>query len=592
MARTNILYTPSVPLRPDIAGTRHAISAGHYLAAQSGYRILEAGGNAIDAGIAAGITLGVVECEFVSFAGVAPMLIYNANTREMINICGLGHWPKAASCEYFQKNHGGKIPKGVLRTVVPAAADTYITALERFGTMTFADVAADAIRFANEGFVVDRLKSDRMTAIESTLRGWPTSAAVYMPNGRAPVPGDVLVQKDLGRTLQFLVDQEKASAAKGRAAGLQAARDAFYRGDIAQMIVKFYKEQGGLLAAEDLANFRIAFEPPVSVAYHGVTVHECGPWSQGPMLLQALNLLEGIDLKALGHNSADYLHVLIEAVKLAAADREAYFGDPKFVDVPLDALLAKDYAAKRRKLIDMDRASPGMPSPGNVGRAMPPLDVLLGAGGGAEALPPGHGDRMDTSYVCAVDRWGNVLSCTPSDSCPGVPVTAGTGLIVSPRGSQSWTDPRHPCSVQPGKRPRLTPNPAIAIKPGEWVMPFGTPGGDSQVQVMLQVLLNRVVFDMSPQAACEAARFASHSFPSSFEPHDYHPGSLYLEGRFGPAMGDELTRRGHKVTWWPTFGPETTSSDICAACAVDSNLKTGVKTGGADHRRPAYALGS
>ena len=194
MARTNILYTPSVPLRPDIAGTRHAISAGHYLAAQSGYRILEAGGNAIDAGIAAGITLGVVECEFVSFAGVAPMLIYNANTREMINICGLGHWPKAASCEYFQKNHGGKIPKGVLRTVVPAAADTYITALERFGTMTFADVAADAIRFANEGFVVDRLKSDRMTAIESTLRGWPTSAAVYMPNGRAPVPGDVLVQ--------------------------------------------------------------------------------------------------------------------------------------------------------------------------------------------------------------------------------------------------------------------------------------------------------------------------------------------------------------------------------------------------------------
>ena len=275
--------------RPTIMGTRHMIAATQYLAAEAGFRILEAGGNAIDAGAAAGIALGVVQPEFVNVAGVAPIIIYSAAEDRVITIPGLGPWPKTIERDYFQRHHGGNIPNGVLRTVVPAAPDAWITALEHFGTMGFGEVAQSAIEFARDGFAVYPLMSEIITKHESEYREFASNVALYLPNGRPPQPGEVFVQTALAATLQYMADQEAAARSRGRAAGLAAARDAFYRGDIAAAIVKFQKENGGFLSAEDLATYRSGFDEPVETQFGEVRVFGCGPWCQGPSLLQALN---------------------------------------------------------------------------------------------------------------------------------------------------------------------------------------------------------------------------------------------------------------------------------------------------------------
>ena len=579
----------SQPLRPNIMGRRHVIVAGHYLAAQAGLQVLEAGGNAIDAGVAAGIALGVVESEMVSFAGVAPIILYIADTEEVVTISGLGGWPRAASCEYFHQHHGGTIPDGIARTVVPGAPDAWITALERYGTMGFGEVAAAAIRFAREGIAMYPLLADWIASQEETLRAWPTNAAVFLPQGRPPRAGEIFVQEDLGRTLQFLADEEAAQATNGRAAGLAAVRRAFYRGDVAAAIVKFHAENGGLMTAADLADFRVGIEPPVKTRFHDIEVYGCGPWCQGPMLLQSLNIVEGLDLAALGHNTPAYIHALTEAIKLAAADRDAYYGDPRFVDVPMAALLDKDYAARRRALIRPGEAWAEMPAAGDAGPRPSAARAPAAQSGKPVAGKPVN--NLDTSYVCVVDKDGNAFSATPSDSALQTPLIPGLGLAPSARGAQSWTDPAHPCVIAPGKRPRLTPNPALAIRPGKMVMPFGTPGGDVQTQMMLQVFINLFVFDMDPQTAVESPRFATHSFPASFEPHDFEPGSLYLQGETPPETAEALAELGHDIHWWPAGGPENTSMDINGVCLIRHDLTTGLKTGGADPRRVAYALG-
>src|SRR5713226_6344805 len=320
---------------------------------------------------------------------------------------------------------------------------------------------------------------------------WPSSAAVYVPNGRVPEAGDVFRQSDLGASLQYMADEEKAAASRGREAGLEAARDAFYRGDIARKIIAFMKEQGGLLSAEDLAEYRSPVGPPERRRFGDLEVFTCGAWCQGPVLLQTLALLEGTDLAGLGQNSPDYIHQLTEALKLAFADREAYYGDPAEVEVPLATLISSEYAAERKKRIRPDRASPEMPPPGELGRAGARFRASLG-----DPNP-----EPDTSYVCVADRNGNLFRRTPRDGSYGSPVVPGTGLIPSSRGSQSRPDPRHPAGVAPGKRPRLTPNPALAIKGRDRFLPFGTPGGDVQSQAMLQVLLNRFLFGQDLQAA-------------------------------------------------------------------------------------------
>jgi gamma-glutamyltranspeptidase / glutathione hydrolase len=404
---------------------------------------------------------------------------------------------------------------------------------------------------------------------------------VFLPKGRPPQPGELFVQAELGKTLQYLADVEKANGRKGRRLALRAARDAFYKGDVAAAIVKYHKREGGLMRMEDFAEFSIKFEPTVKAKFHGIEVHACGPWSQGPVVPMALNMLKGDNLEALGHNSPEYIHVVTEALKLAFADRHQHFGDPNFVKVPMKGLMSDAYAKHRRGMIAPDRACPGMPPAGDPATLADLPHRWMTPAQSEDAPGPG-----DTTYTCCIDRHGNAFSATPSDGSNNSPIIPGIGILCSGRGTQSWSDPTHPCSVAPGKRPRLTPNPALAFRNGKVLMPFGTPGGDVQPQAMLQVFLNVNAFGMDAQAAIEAPRFANYSFPGSFEPHAYFPGRLYLEGRIPAATGDVLRQLGHKVHWWDAY-----TWLAGAPCTIVVDHKTGVMHGGADPRRPAYVLG-
>jgi gamma-glutamyltranspeptidase/glutathione hydrolase len=568
-----------MPLQPMITGARHMISAGHYLAAEAGDAVLRAGGNVVDAGVAAGIALGVVHSDQVHFSGVAPMVIHLADRDETVTIAGLGGWPRAARLETFVEQHGGAIPYGVLRTVVPAAPDAWILALERYGTLSFGDAAAAAIRYAREGFTMHPLMAHFIDRYADGYRRWPANAAIWLPGGRPPREGELFVQADLARSIQFMADEERAASRHGRVYGLRAARDAFYRGDLATAMVRYHRDNGGWLTADDLASYRSEIVAPVRRTFGGMEVLTCGPWCQGPVLLQMLSLLEGVDLKALGHNTPVYVHQVTETMKLCFADRERYYGDPRFVEVPMDTLLAPAYAAERRKLIG-ERAWPEMPPAGRV----PGFEAVTRA---AEAAAAAGGDGGgDTSYVCVVDRQGNAFSATPSDSSWDGPVIPGLGFVPSTRGSQSFAVPGHASCVAPGKRPRLTPNPALARRGREWIMPFGAPGGDLQAQGMLQVLLNHTVFGMSLQDSVEAPRFVTHSFPGSFEPHPSHPGRLDLERSIGEATGEALAARGHRVQWLPDL-----SIGTAGVCAISADLEKKILCGGADPRRAARAIG-
>ncbi|MBX6342594.1 MAG: gamma-glutamyltransferase, partial [Thermomicrobiaceae bacterium] len=416
----------------------------------------------------------------------------------------------------------------------PGAADAWLTALARYGTLSFEEVVAPAIELCEAGFPVYPSLHRNIAKEADVLRRWPSTAAIFLPGGEPPAVGDVLVQRDLARTFRRMVEAERAAAGRGRVAGIEAARDRFYRGDIAQEIAEFVTREGGFVSERDLADFHSDVEEPVGTTYRGVEVYGCGPWCQGPVLLEALNILEGYDLPAMGHNSADYIHTVSQALDLAFADREAYFGDPKLVDVPIDGLLSKAYAARQRERIQPDRAVTEMPPPG-----APP------GAGAARAWPGRAADagvplQPDTSYVCVVDAEGNAFSATPSDGIGSTPIVPGLGLLCSGRGSQSWLDPGHPSSLQGGKRPRLTPAPAMAFKDGTLFMPFGTPGADMQPQSMLQVFLNIVEFGMDPQEAIEQPRFGTFNYPESFWPHTYRPGLLQVEERVPAAVVDAL----------------------------------------------------
>lgn len=326
--------------RPLIAGRTHMAAAGHYLATAAAYRILEQGGNAIDAGVAAGLVLNVTLPQYTSFGGVAPIMVHQAARGETVTIAGLGRWPQAARVEYFEGNYGGDLPAGVLRTVTPAAADAWLAALLGYGTMTFEQAAAPALELAEGGFPIPHSLHRALVREEGKFANgrrdaaaWAATREIFFPGGKALAAGAVVVQRDLGRTFRRLMAAERAAA--GREAGLQAARDLFYRGELAEEMVRFNREQGGLLAREDLAGFAAKEEPPVSIDYKGTEVVTCGPWCQGPTLGMALGILAGFDLRGMGHNSADYLHTLIEALKLAFADRHSYVGDPDFVEVPI-----------------------------------------------------------------------------------------------------------------------------------------------------------------------------------------------------------------------------------------------------------------
>jgi gamma-glutamyltranspeptidase/glutathione hydrolase len=560
------------------------ISAGHYLAAAAGYRILESSGNAVDAGVAAGLCINVTQADLTNIGGVAPLMMYLADSGTVETISGLGWWPKAANIGFFQRQQGGRIRRGVNRCVLPSAIDAWLTALERHGTMTFADVAAPAIELAEDGFPMHDVMLDILStpsALEG-MRQWPSTRSVFLPDGN-PLPlGARVVQKNLAHTLRLLVEAE--GGATTREAGIRAARDRFYTGDIAERMVRFASQQGGWLTMQDLAEFHVAVEEPVKTTYRGYEVYACGPWCQGPVVPQTLNILEQYDLAGKDRFSAEVYHLILEALKAAFADRDRYYGDPRFVDVPIDGLLSKAYAKQWQQRIDVCVASPGMPEPGDA----------WAFSAHQERTPsrwkyphPSEGEvEPDTSYVCVVDRWGNAFSATPSDGVTGSPLVEGLGFIISSRGMQSWLDPDHPSCLAPGKRPRLTPAPGMVLKDGRLVMPYGTPGNDMQPQAMVQFLVNVIDYQMNPQQAMDAPRCATFSFPRSSDPHPYTPGLCHLETRVDPSIPEALLQMGHKLHMWPEW---TKGAGSLGAIQIDH--ERGVLHGAADRRRMAYAIG-
>ena len=570
--------------RPLITGVTHAVSSGDWLSAAAGLLILEEGGNAVDAGVASGIAINVTLTNATNFGGVAPIIIYLAASDSVVTVSGLGRWPRAASIEYFEKNAGGVIPDDILRTVVPSAADAWLTALERFGTMSFEQVVAPAMELAERGLVLTPTVGRDVARVKERADGdlpmWDLTREVFMPNGRLLEAGELLVQKALGRTFRRLIDIEKAHSYMGREAAIRAARDYIYKGDIAEEIARFSQENGGLLTLEDLREFSVKVEEPEVGRFREYEVYTCGPWCQGPVVAQTLQMLEDDDLKAIGHNSPDYLHLLSQALNLSFSDRHHYYGDPDFVDVPMKGLLSKDYTRSRRNDLSMERAFSEMPQPGApwAHQGRPDVGAVLG-----NPAPMFGAQEVDTSYTCVVDRWGNAFSATPSDGL-NTPLITGLGFRLSSRGSQTWLDPDHPSGLQPWKRPRLTPNPAIILKKGELLMSFGTPGGDAQCPVMVQVFLNIVEFGMNPQQAIEQPRLTSGNFPGSFWPHAYLPGRLNLEGRIASETVAELSRKGHDVNVANDWA-------LGAASAIVVDQESGVLKAGADPRRDTYAVG-
>ncbi|RMF86723.1 MAG: gamma-glutamyltransferase family protein [Nitrospinota bacterium] len=555
--------------RPAVSGRHYMVSSGHWLASLAAARVLQQGGNAIDAGVAAGLCTNVVQSDMTSFGGVAAIIIYLAREQRVVTISGVGTWPQAVSIDLFQERYGGDMPLGVARCCVPAAPDAWLTALEHFGTRSFAEVAADAITLAEQGFPMHAFMANTLREHQKEIAQWPSTAAIYLPQGRVPQVGEPFYQKDLARTLQRMVAAE-AQQEGGREKKIRAARDFFYTGEIGKTMVEFCQQEGGFLTMEDMAAFQVEIEEPVTTTYRGYQVFACGPWCTGPVLLQMLNLLELFDLPGLEHNSAAYMHLVTEAMKLAFADRERYYGDPRFVAVPMDQLLSKAYAQERAALIDMERAWPEMPPYGNPAS-------LAGSTGSTD---------LDTSALCVVDAEGNAFAATTSDTVYWTPVVPGLGIPISGRGGQSWLDPDHPSSVQPGKRPRLTPNPAIILRDGRLFAPLASPGGDMQPQAMLQVFLNMVHFGLDPQEAISAPRFGTWSFPNSFYPHAYQPGDLKVENRVDPQTLSALRAKGHRLEVWPEW--EWRAGGV-VTILVDQ--ERGVLWGGADPRRENYAIG-
>ncbi|MBF8190633.1 gamma-glutamyltransferase family protein [Nonomuraea sp. K274] len=563
--------------RPTIQARHYLASTGHYLATAAATRILDAGGNATDAGVAAGICINVLMPDLTSFGGVAPIVVYDKAREEVKTISGLGTWGKDLTLDGYLERFKGEIPPGPGRSIVPAAADSWLTALRVYGTMSFAEVVAPAIELCERGFPVYPSLNRNIRMYRSGIEPWPSTASIYLKDGDEPEIGSVLIQADLGRTFRRLVEAEER-APGSREDKILAAREEFYQGEIAKRMADFISAEGGFLTAADLAEFSVEIETPVRTNYRGVDVLVCGPWCQGPVVAQTLNILEGFPLAQTHHNSAGYLHLMSQSLNLAFADRDAYYGDPHFVDVPMETLISKEYAAAQRDRISMDRAFDGMPQGG--------LDLAPARlGPSPEPRTPTVPDP-DTSYVCIVDRFGNAFSATPSDGIGTSPIIPGLGLVCSGRGTQSWLDPGHPAVVQAGKRPRLTPNPAMAFKDGRLLMPFGTPGGDMQAQAMVQSFVNIVDFGMDVQEAIEQPRVATYNFPGSGWPHAYRPGLLRLEGRIPAEIADDLTGRGHNVEYWPNW-----SRIAGNVCAILVDQETGVLSGGADARAEAYAQG-
>jgi gamma-glutamyltranspeptidase/glutathione hydrolase len=561
-----------------VRGTEYAATSMMPQATLAAEHVLRSGGNAFDAVVAGQAVLGVVQPNMNGMGSDAVLLVYDAKAQKVWSINAEGTAPKLATIDWYKKNKDGKIPTNdtLLSGTVPGVVDAWYLLLSRWGTRTFGELLAPAIEMAEKGMPVTRAFNS------AALMKWPSSVAVYRPpDGTRWNDNEVFKNPDLARTFRRLVEAEKA-AGGNREAGLKAARDRFYRGDIAREMAKFSEENGGLFRYEDFASYTAKVEEPVSTTYRGYTVYKNASASQGPAELFALNILEGYDLKKMGHNSADYIHTSVEALKLAMADRDTYLGDMDFIKIPYSGLLSKEYAAARRKLIDPGKSSLDF-RPGDVTPYMPswppdtrPRDVNL----------RGNADHEgDTSYIATVDHDRNMISFTPSlHSAFGTKmVIAGLGFILNCRGDYYSLVPGHANALEPGKRPRSTLQGTLVMKDGKPYMVTGSPGADDQIMRTMQTLLNMVDFGMNMQQAIEAARWSTRSFPASPFPHTMYPGDLALEGRIPDAVKTELEHRGHKVTM---RGPWSLNDS--AGIVIDP--VTGTLSAAADPRTSALAL--
>jgi gamma-glutamyltranspeptidase/glutathione hydrolase len=523
--------------RPELRGTFGMVASTHWLASAVGMSVLEQGGNAFDAAVATGFTLQVVEPHLNGPGGDLPIVFWSAQRAEPLVLCAQGVSPAAATIERFRALGHDLVPgTGLLAACVPGAFDGWLTLLQEFGTLRLADVLAHAIGYAESGFPVVPGIAVTIGHAEGLLRDWPASAALYLP---APEPGALFRNPVLAATYRRIVDESRGGS---RDDEIDRARALFYRGFVAEAIDGFSAANGGLLTGDDLAAWRATLEKPVTFDYHGYTVCKTQPWGQGPVFLQQLALLQGFDLEAMELGSAEYVHTVIEVAKLAFADREAFYGDTG--TVPITRLLSREYNDERRGLIGEAASHELRPGGGVLPRPVA-AEATIGAG---------EPTRGDTVHLDVVDRFGNVVSATPSGGWLHTsPVIPELGWPLGTRAQMFWLEEGLPSSLAPGKRPRTTLSPSLALRRGEPYLAFGTPGDDKQDQWALHVFLAHVHFGLDLQASIDAPDFHTDHFPSSFFPRGARPGSLALESRFDDSVVEELRERGHDVTVTPPW---------------------------------------
>lgn len=550
--------------RPEILGRFGAVTSTHWIATAVGMSILEKGGNAFDAAVATGFVLQIVEPHLNGPGGDMPAIVYSAANDRVDVICAQGPAPAKATIEHYRSEDIDLIPgDGLLSTVIPGAFDGWMLMLRDYGTMTVREVLEPAIHYAEEGHPV-------LARVSATIEGlgeffekeWPTSHETWLPGGAAPAPESNFRNPVLAETWKRIVAE--AEAVGSREKGIEAARNAFYRGFVAEAIQSYLDtaevmdatgaRHKGVLSAEDMAGWQATVEEPLTYDYHGWQVAKTGPWGQGPVMAQALALLKGYDLAAMDPLGPDFVHTVVEAMKLAYADREVYYGDPDFADVPLGALLSDGYNDARRKLIGAEASMELRPGvvPGFEAQRKLALSVIGGLEKGAVYEPTmSHltEKRGDTVHIDVVDRWGNMVSTTPSGGwLQSSPIIPGLGFCLNSRAQMFWLRPGLPTSLAPGKRPRTTLTPSLALKDGRPTLAFGTPGGDQQDQWQLAFFLRYVHHEGNLQAAIDQPLFHSTHFPASFYPRTSEPGGVMIEDRMGDATIAELRRRGHKLT--------------------------------------------
>lgn len=578
--------------RPVVYGTQGIISSGHYLTSMAGMRMMLDGGNAFDAVVASTFAAAVIEpIAAYSLAAEGVFMMYHAESNKLLSLSGQGTAPGKATVDFFKSQGLDAIPTGPgdkahLSFTVPGVVAALLSMLKRFGTKTLGEVLAPSIHYAERGIPNYEYMRERLSApgIREQFATYPPGGSnIFFEDGELPEPGSLLVQKSLANVLKKMVAAENA-AAGNRKGGIEAAYEAFYRGNIARQIIECAQKVGGILSLEDLANYEAKYEEPIKTSFMGHEIHGQSVWTQGGMVMQTLNILENFDLRSMGHNSPAYIHTVIEATKLALADREAYYGDPDFATVPVDGLLSKEYAAVRVKQVNGSKAHPELPPAGDPwkhsslsGPVRQPVSAAASDGDG--------GDASGTTHVSAIDRDGNMVCSTPSGGSFGKSVYfPELGCAISTRMEMLNLVDGHPNVLEPNKRPRTTLINYIVTKNGTPLMTVGCPGGDHQAQANVQLILNTLLWNMNPQEAIEAPRFATESVTNSFYPHTYFPGRISVEPGISEDTIAALGRLGHN---------EIMPAATCGMGATVSKRdpETGVLSTGGDPRRACYAIG-